>query len=370
MITIEINGIRFEGFENVQVFKNIETISGSFIFSATSNDVTVFPIKRSDPCKIFINNEPVINGFVDSVEVSYDSESHSILVQGRDRTSDIIDSTLIGNKEFTAPTSLETIIRTVLDENGLTEISIVNNAGAIEAFPEGTQYSSSIGQTVFEFIEIYAQKRQVLLTTNGNGDLVITRSGTIESQTILTNKINGQFNNIKSAIINYTSNGLFNKYIMRSQLNPAALSFGADVTLSNIPNQEGEAIDDTIRSSRQMEISSNSSDNNVDLGNLAIWNRNIRRARSTDFSIVVQGFHQDINNTILWKPNELVKVDDEFSDINSTLLIKSVEYNLGLDTGSTTTIQLVASNSYTLQAQIDEASARANQEGQNLVFGI
>ena len=369
MITIEIAGVKFEGFEGVSVSKNIETISGSFTFFATSDNVITFPIKRSDPCKIFINDEIVINGFIDTVQVSYNSNSHSIVVQGRDRTSDIIDSTVAGKKEFSAPTSLQTIIGNTLRDNGLSTILIINDAGTIETFPEGTQYSSSIGQTVFEFIETYAQKRQVLLTTNGNGDLVITRSGTTEAATTLQNRLNGEFNNIKSGNISYTSDGLFNKYIVQSQQNPSALSFGADVTLSNITDRKGQAIDDSIRTSRQTEISSKSSDNNVDSGNLAIWTKNIRRARSTIFSVVVQGFHQDEAQTRLWIPNELVKINDDFADVNATLLIKAVEYNLSLDEGSLTTLHLVPQDSYTLQAKIDEVNSRANEQGKNLVFG-
>lgn len=370
MITIEINGIRFEGFEGISVFKNIETISGSFTFFATSDNVTTFPIKRSDVCKIFIKDEPVINGFVDTVQVSYNANTHSIVVQGRDRTSDIIDSTVVGNKEFSPPTSLERIIRTVLDENKLSAISVINQAGTIETFPEGTQYSSPFGQTVFEFIETYARKRQVLLTTNGNGDLVITRSGTTEAVTTLQNKLNGEFNNIISGNISYTSDELFNKYVLQSQLNPAAFSFGADTSSSNVTNQGGEVEDKSIRKTRQIEITSNSSDNNADLANLAVWIKNIRKARSTIFSVVVQGFHQDEAQTRLWIPNELVKVDDDFADVNATLLIKAVEYDLSLDGGSLTTLHLVPPESYTLQVKIDEINARANEQGASLVFDL
>lgn len=368
MITIEINGIKYDGFESISVTKNIETISGSFSFAATSNDVSVFPIKRSDPCKVFINNESVINGYVDTVNVSYDANSHSISISGRDRTEDIIDSTVIGEKEFNAPTSLIDIITTTLKGNGLSAISVINEAGAIESFPEGTTYSSKIGETVFEFIERYARKRQVLLTTNGNGDLVLARSGSTSAITSLQGKISGQFNNIKTGNVSYTSEGLFNKYTIRSQENFGAAAFGADITLSEGVNKKGVATDSNIRTSRQIEIASNSSDNNVDCANLAQWNANLRKARSSTVSVVVQGYYQDEAQTRLWKPNELVKVDDDYLDVNATLLVQSVEYNLSNTTGSTTTINLVPRNAYTLEAKINAVEASANEQGDNLIF--
>ena len=369
MITIEINGVKFEGFQEISVSKNIETISGSFSFAATSDNVTIFPIKRSDPCKVFINNESVINGFVDTINVSYDSNSHSIGIQGRDRTSDIIDSTVIGVKDFIAPITLEGIIRKVLDDNGLSSIPIVNEAGTIETFPTGTQFSAETGQTVFDFIESYTRKRQVLLTTNGDGDLVIARAGSVSAITSLQNKLDGQTNNIKNARMNYSSISLFNKYVLKSQQNIGALSFGADVDPANAVNRSGEATDSSIRTTRQLEIPSNTSDDNVDLGNLAVWNANLRRARATTFSVVVQGHHQDEAQTRLWKPNELVQVEDQFADINAILLVKSVEYNLSLSGGSTTTIDLVPKDSYTLQAELDATEANANKQGENLIFG-
>jgi prophage tail gpP-like protein len=369
MITIEINGVKFEGFEQISVSKSVETISGSFTFSATSNNVTTFPIKRSDACKVFINNEAVINGYVDIVDVAYDATSHSISVQGRDRTEDIIDSTLIGKKEFVAPIALTDIIRTTLDSNGLSAINIVNNAGTIAIFPEGTQFSSETGNTIFEFIEKYAQKRQVLLTTNGNGDLVLARSGTRQAITSLQNLQGGQTNNILSGSISYTSEGLYNKYVMRSQDNIGAGAFGGSVEPANAVNRKGEAEDESIRESRQLEIPSKSSDDSGDLGKLAIWHMNLRRARATTYSVNVQGFYQDEAQTRLWKPNELVKVDDDFSDIHSTLLVKSVGYSQSLTSGSTTAIELVSKNSYTLEAQINAADAKANEAGGNLVFG-
>lgn len=366
MITLEVGGIRFQGFTSITVSKNIETISGSFEFEATSNNVTTFPIKRGDPCSVLVGNEQVINGFVDAIDVSYDSGSHSLSIKGRDRTCDVIDSTVIGKKEFKAPISLEQIIRTSLDDNGLVNIEVINEAGTIENFKETEFVSSEIGQTVFDFIETYARKRQVLLTTNGNGDIVIARTGTTFAATVLQNKIGGNSNNILSGRISYDETQRFNKYVVQSQQNPGALSFGADVTLGNVVDQNGEAEDTEIRTTRQLEITSKTSDTNVDLGNLALWNTNLRRARSTNYSVNVQGFFQDELQTLLWEPNILVKVDDEFADVSSILLIKSVDFNLSVSGGSITTLNLVAKDSYSLQAELDASESRANKQGTSL----
>ena len=63
MIVLEVNGVKYEGWTNIKVTRNIETISGSFQFSTTSSDVSNFPIKAAESCKVYIKDTMVINGY-------------------------------------------------------------------------------------------------------------------------------------------------------------------------------------------------------------------------------------------------------------------------------------------------------------------
>ena len=363
-LTLEIAGTKYNGFTSISVFKSIETISGSFGFSATSDDILVFPIQVGSPCSVTIDNSTIITGFIENVSVSYDSGTHSLDISGRDKTCDIIDSSVIGTKEFTSPISLTQIITKSLSDNSITGIEIVNNAGTIEPFADGELFSAEVGETLFSFIEKYARKRQVLLSSDGDGNIVLNRAGTTKAIASLQNIKNGQFNNIKSGNISYDFTQRFNKYIIQSQLNNSALSDFDGTTTETVANQTGEATDDKIkRTGRQLEITSESSDSSVTLKDLATWHSNLRRARGTTYNVVVQGFFQDDARTHLWKNNELVQVTDEFADVSATLLIQSVEYNFSLDGGSTTNISLVDKDAYTLEANISAAEQRVNDKG-------
>lgn len=368
MITLEINGSRFDGFTDVSVGRSVENISGSFSISATSNDVTDFPIEAGNACRVLIGNTSILDGFVESLQVSYDSGTHSIALQGRDKTADVIDSSVVGKKEFKGPIGLVSIIETALSDNGIPGISVINQAGTIANFKEGEFFSAEIGSTVFEFIEKYARKRQVLLTSDGNGNIIIARAGTTSAVTTLQNVKGGLDNNILSANIRYDFTQRFNKYTMESQQNPSAFAFGAGVENANVVNQTGSDTDDKMRESRQLQLMSGSSDTGGDLKNLATWHTNLRRIRSTDYSVVVQGFFQDEAATVLWVPNELVQVADGFADVSATLLIRAIEYNFNITAGSTTTLSLVDKDAYTLEANISNAEERANKKGNNLTF--
>lgn len=366
-ITLELNGNRYDGFTSINVFKSLETISGSFNFSATSDDILVFPVKVGSPCRVLIDNTPIITGFIETVSVSYDSGMHSLEISGRDKTCDIIDSSVVGKKEFTGPISLTQIITTSLSNNSITGISVINGAGTIAKFEDSDLFGAGVGETLFGFLEKYARKRQVLLSSNGDGNIVLARAGTTRAITALQNIVGGQANNIKSGSISYDFTQRFNKYIIQSQLNNAAL-FDADGTSTdNAVSQTGEATDDKIkRASRQLEITSNSSDDKITLKDLATWHCNLRRARGTTYKVVVQGFYQDEENTRLWVNNELVQVVDDFADVRATLLVQSVEYNFSLKSGSTTTINLVDQDAYTLEANISAAEQRVNDKGDSL----
>ncbi len=394
MMILEVNGIKYEGWTDVKITRNIEMISGSFHFSATSSNIVLFPIKAAQPCKVYIDKTMVINGYVDSVEVSYDAGSHNISISGRDRTCDLIDGTIVGIKEFQGM-ELVPIIEKILLNHNLSDIKVINKAGDITAeFPDLPQASSPISQTIFNFIETYARKRQVLLTTDGLGNIVLARAATGSALTGLQNIVNGTHNNILSGKVTYDLTKRFYKYILQSAQNPAVADIAYDdgsqendtsdtdtgesqsnesaiQSNESVAVQTGEAIDDSIRKSRIIETIPKTTASTVDLGDLAEWTKNLAIARSIEYEVTVQDFFHDESKTKVWEPNILVQVNDDFVAINAIMLIKSVEYSLSLGGGSVTTLCLVDKDSYTLQLAIDsETNTKKAKKGVNSISDI
>jgi prophage tail gpP-like protein len=364
MIFLEVDGISYEGFTEVSVTRSVASLSGSFSFRATSKPENPLPFKIGQSCRVLIDDNPVINGFIESVNVSYGGNEHEISIAGRDKTMDVIDcSTLL--KEISGTVSIESVIKKILQANGLTDIEVINNVPGLKNFGAGDVESAEIGETRFEFMDRYARKRQVLLTGDGNGNIVITRSGLISAQTALV-RLTGGENNILSANVNYSETNLFNKYIVRSQLNPVALE-GGEVTAGEVASQSGEAIDSDVRNTRVTEIRPEQSGSDDDSKQRALWNKNISRAKSFNYTATVQGFYQDVSETRLWIPNEIVPVRDDFAGMTSTvdakLLINSVTYNFSNDSGSTTTLTCIDKDSYTLEAEKDLRESRVNDLG-------
>ena len=344
-ILILVRGKQFGNFESANVTTQLDALSGTFNFRAVTSPQDPLPFSMGDSCAIEINGVRVLTGYIENIYVDYDASSHTVAVSGRSKTADIIDS-MIGALEITAPVSLKEVIEKVV-ANIQAPVKVVDNVGDLELFNEAEDYiSPSVGENAFQFIEKLARKRQVLLTPNGYGNIVITRSGKTRAPGGLQKVINGDRNNIETGSVSYNSRERFNRYLLKSQLNIAALNFSGDADAEDIVDQDsGEVIDEGVRASRQLVLQAESASSDEQTLVRAQWEANIRKARSIVYSATVSLF--GVGGT-LWSVNQLARVKDDFAGIDADKLINNVTFSQ--DTGgSYTTLALVDRNAYTLK---------------------
>ncbi len=355
MITIKINNTVYEGFLSAQIIVDIETLSSHFNFTSSLLEGGSFPITRGSSCEMIVDGVTVSNGFVDEIEVEYRSShenvEHTIRISGRDRSQDIVDSRVDGNVAFITPISLENVIRNTLATINYTNYSITNEAGDIAPFQKDELIAAHIGESAFDFIDAYCSKRQVLLTNNGNGDLRITTGTGIESPGNLVNLIDGVENNIISARVVYDDSKRFNKYVLRSQPNKAALALtDSKVDPSQLGAIKGQSIDSGIRDSRVFVINCSNLTNNSDTTNRAQWERDIRRARAIKYEATVVG-HRIVGTKQLWSPKILVNVTDDFCNIYEKLIVRKVTYEVNPEAGNVTRLDLVPRDTFKLMSE-------------------
>jgi len=384
-VSLEVNGIKYLGFMEMNYSKSIEDLGGVFSFTASTEKNKFTPFKGQEKCRVYINDYPLITGYIESMNYSYNENSHEITINGRDKTCDIIDNSVVGDIDFTAPFSLENLIRNVLDLAGLDEIKIINYIGEVDSFQSNEKLSNEVGENMFDFLEKYCRKRGVLLTSDGDGDLVITRAGDQQLNTILLNEIdgNGGGNNIKNASINYDFSNRYYGYICKSQKNPSTENFegivddlGDNPTAEelqeiiekdlNFENQVGTALDNEMRKTRILEFQNETSSPVVSNQERAKWEANIRRTRSLVYNCEVNYVFADEKNTAFFMPNKLIAVRDDFLDINALMLIKSVNYNISVSSGTSVKLQLVPKDAYKPMIQINTRDSKYNKVGTNV----
>lgn len=343
-IKIEVNGVDYENFESASIDTQLDAMSGAFDFEAVSTQKQPLPFKLDDLCVIKVDGFKLLTGFIEQISVNYESGSHSISLSGRSKTTDLIDST-INSLEIKPTISLKRVIEKVVSHIG-SDVKVIDNVGNIAKFNKAEDIlSPEVGGNAFEFIEKLARKRQVLLTTNGDGDVVIVKPAQDIAPVALQNIIGSDRNNIQSASVNYDSTGLYNRYIVSSQLNMTAINQSGSDSNNAIVNQKSPTIiDSEVRSSRQLVLQAENASSVGQSKDRAKWEANIRKTRSIVYSTSLPNFSF---NGKLWEVNQLTQINDEFAGINEIMLLNSLTYSLA-KSGSTLTMTFVNKDSYTL----------------------
>lgn len=357
-MALEINGIPYSGFTSATASKSMEDISGSFTFNVSAlNDLEKFPIKIRSKCRVLVDGKPFITGYVETLNISYDGTSHQISVTGRDKTCDIIDNTVGPNLSFTAGISLQEIIKKILQSFGLENNIEIKSNVEIDVFnaTELGNISSQIGEPAFAFIVKCAKKRQVLTMSDGDGNIILARIPKEKDRlkTILTTN-QGYQGSILSANVTYDDTRRYYKYVLISQKNAIsdALNTVNETDNYKMVSVSVTSYDTDIRKTRIYNLlqHEDSYNNQQDLQDRAEWEANYRMATGFKYSATVQGFSPINDNGLIWQPNMLVMVNDDYCNIpNLLLLIKSVEFKYSIDGGSSTVLELIDKNGYSIE---------------------
>jgi len=343
---LEVNGVAYENFTAASATLRLDALSNTFSFGAASVAGTPLPFKGGEACRVLVDGEEVLTGFIELVDVNYDELSHSILISGRDKTADLLDSNISTLSDLRAPISLKTVIERIIAHLGV-NITVTDNASPALFNAAEDLGAPEPGENAFEFIEGLARKRQVLLTSDSAGNVVITQAAPTESKAALQNIIGATDNNILTGSVSYDRTGRFNVYRFTATLNPVSLLSAGTTDLAALVDQGDGITDEDIREGRQLVLVAEAPSSKDQNSNRATWEANVRRARGRVYSVTVLGYRQGGFTGDLWAINELITVKDEFAGINAQMLVNSVAFNFD-EGGRTTTLSLVERDAYTL----------------------
>ena len=339
-IFLEIDGVDYEGFTDNAVESSLENFSSSFSFSTTQKEtrlgVLVNDLKLQQKVRVKIDSTVVITGYIEQLDISYSANSHSISVSGRDVGGDMIDSSMVP-KSY-KQRNFEALCNLVLADNGFSSVLVKNKVGVLTLDPTEI-IKIEAGESVFDFLDRYAKKLQVLLKIDASGNLNILREDDEVVKNLLIND-GTQSTNILAAQLNLSTQDRFNSIQVFSQAD------NSTHTKTGI-SQKGAAQDGVIRKTRRKILSMDTASQNASLKTLAEWNVNLRRAKGSRYSCKVIGFYS--SNKTLWQPNKLVDIIDNTCQIQGTFLIQGVKFDQSLS-GSFTTLEIVESGAFGLGA--------------------
>ena len=304
--TLNIDGVKYGEWTEVEIQRSVEALAPTFSFTVSGRKPGRF--LPGQACKIEVDGQSLITGFVDDVEPSYDAAAHSITVRGRGKTGDLVDCAANAGK-----IRRSTLAQIAADLCPPFGILVSDQAQAAKRF---SLFTVEEGETVFDALHRAARMRGVLLTSDEEGDLVIARAGTEKAPDALV-----RGGNILKASGAFSWRDRFSAYTVKGQ------SVSNDNTWGPAAGaQKGTARDAKIDRHRPLTILAEEGEGAKAFHDRAHYERNVRFGRSVRVTCTVAGWGV---GEALWRPNTLVTVMDDFMGMDGEMLIAKVTFRKG-----------------------------------------
>jgi prophage tail gpP-like protein len=380
-VRLEVDGQVHDTWTAVHITRDLADISGGFelelhdaarLRRALPGSTPAMPmtIEAGSEVRLSIDGELVLLGHVDDLKVSIQAEDIRIGVSGRDRTGDLVDSaaTLDGPVEF------RNLTLTEIAERICKPFDIAVRAETDVGAPF-TVFSLDAAERAMEAIERGCRQRAVLAVSDGVGGLLLTRSGARRGPAALS--LPG---NVQAAVLTRSWRDRHSAYVVKGQTKPAraggpAFTPPASPIVPGFgpPNPQaqerativmtGRAVDPEVVRHRPLVALARSQSGGASVQTQAEWMLRIARGQSETLAYTVLDWRAGTDKR-LWRPNELVTVDDPIAGILGDMLVAGVTFSHSDQDGSITQLRLVGPEAFDLVAEAED-QRRATRENRD-----
>lgn len=330
-VELRIGGQVYAGWESVGVTRAMDACAGTFGLSVTDRwygQDQPWPINPGDACEVRLDGETVITGYVDMSRPSYSASSHTIEVQGRDRSADMIDCSAVHTPDEWRNIDLLKLANILAGPFKIAARADVS-VGAPFSLVKLNQ-----GETALEALLRYARQRKLLVMPDAKGGILLTRTGTRRAAVDL---VQGQ--NILEASGTLDWSERFSEYTVKGQSN-----FSIDTDGETEAHVLGKASDPGVNRYRPLVIVGDSDTNTASAKDRATWEANTRLGKATAATITVQGWRQN-GAGALWQPNMLVRVRSPWLRMDGEMLIRQVTFKKD-NSGTTTQLEVASPQAF------------------------
>lgn len=345
-VALLINGQKYIGWEDLQISRSLEALSGTFSlsyidawdFQSDGRDsepagYTKWYMKPGDQCEITIDDELVLTGFIDEVQTSFDEEERRFQVSGRDKTGDLVDcAAAIDRIKTYRDLNIAQLAVILCKPFG---IKVINQTDVGKIF---RQISIDPAQSVHDVLEQLARQRAVLMTTDKAGNLVFTNPGSKNANTSLE-----EGDNILSGGFSYDFKKRHSLYVVYGQSAGESVFWGGE----QARKAKSTSTDPTITRYRPKVLVAERDATRLETKKRADWESSFNAARGSTLNCRTLGWRQgELAGDPLWEPNMLVRVKAPSLGLDGDMLIESVTFRIS-DQGEVTDLQLTKPDAYT-----------------------
>ena len=312
-LSLLLGGNLYASWQSVRVEQNIDHLAHAFSFSAFVNAKQGVP-EAGTLCQVRIGALPCLTGYIEKTSTKANSDGVAISVAGRSKTADIVDCS--ANTALPPNAKLEEIAGMLCLPYG---IGIITNTNTGAGFLTPRIQNDGI----FPYLSKLAKQRSCILMTDAMGNLVITRTGAINTGATLTKE------NIKSIEVEKDISNRYSKYVI----------IGKSLMQKSVV---GGAIDHEIKRTRIKQESIYSYDPTACIQK-ANWLKNRMLGESERIKVAVQGLEMTPGQS--WQINTIINVSISEMNITGQYLIAKIELEASKQ-GSQTTLYLKKQEAY------------------------
>ena len=348
-VILKAAGNAYEGWQKVRINRSLTAMAGTFDLELTwefQGDVAAYDafidgLLTGSECTVDIGKDRLITGYLDDFIPSYDDETITINVTGRDKTADLVDCSVV---QQSGQFKNQTLMQIAVIVSAPFGISVINETDAGAAFQ---RVQVEQGETAGEFLTRLAQQRGVLLTTNGLGQLVITRASKKRGEVALKLGIN-----IKAGRGRFSRKQRFSEYIVKAT---GGAGWEDDQPLENVGGIKSTITDQDVKRYRPLIIVNDEVTTAAGASLRGQWERQRAISTSNTAEYTLTGWRNP-NTGNLYQLNRIVPVTDDIMKINKDMLISNILYSEDNDTGRLIVLSVVDPDALNIPAVAEKST--------------
>ena len=331
--------VEYPDWDTIHIHKSMLKLAGSFAVGGNNlyeSDASRWRLFMGESASININNQDAIQGYIDNIETDHSASSSFIEINGRDKTSDLVDCTFNEtNKEFKKLTIAD-ILKRLCDPFNI-NLLIENSAQSLIS-EKIDSFQANEGEFISSIINRLCTTNGVIPISTGDGNLTITTATQVRSTDIIAD-------NILNSSAKYVDYDRYSNYLVKG--------YGLgndDKDMSSYIHPNGLSIDNSIRN-RTMTAFSDIATTDKKCVDMANFEARKRAGLSRTYEYTVENWTQ--SDGALWNINNLVDVDDVKNELKDTMLIYELDFYLrqGEDVGTYSVIKVCHPDTFNLNGK-------------------
>ncbi|WP_395391500.1 hypothetical protein WBP07_12720 [Novosphingobium sp. BL-8A] len=323
--------VELTGWEQIEVTLRAEAFPNSFEVRASIPPTAKVPCDAGYECIVLLGNDMVISGYVDRVMDAGDADTHTITIQGRGRTQDLVDCgaewpshQLIGGNAQTIATTL-----------ALPYAISVEMANGASPGPDVPQWPLNYGETPAEIIQRLARNAGLLAYESHEGKIMLSAVGSDEAS---SGVVFGS--NVEAWSVERSMDQRYSDYVCCMASMDAMMELdGSDMFYKESdPNVDRHRL-------MYLVVENVATDPVVFVQQRAKWEAQRRAGRAKLVRATIDSW-RDSDGT-LWTPNTLVPVDVPAATGGAKLVISEVTFRRDEERGTTAELVCMPKEAFT-----------------------